>query len=354
MRTTGDRLAYLRLRTYALEGTAHQSAYVPAARESVPVARPTIPPVPPEALRADIAALDPSRLLLRSGDRHVYCARAEELPNVLREIGRLREVTFRAAGEGTGHEIDLDRFDARYWHLFVWHDGRGEVAGAYRLGASEASRPWPGRGLYTRTLFRYGRRFLGELGSALELGRSFVRQEFQRDYGTLLLLWRGIGHFVARHPQYRMLFGPVSISAEYSAASRELLVAALSSPRFVSGLAALVRPKRALEVRQSRIGEPGTTLTADSLDALLREAEPDGKGLPVLLRQYLRLGGRLVSFSVDPAFGNVVDGLMVVDLADVTLPLLQRNMGRDGAASFLAFHRAASPSTDCEPVVASA
>jgi putative hemolysin len=286
----------------------------------------------------------------------VYCARAAELPSVLREIGRLREVTFRAAGEGTGREVDLDRFDARYWHLFAWNTERREIAGAYRVGrigtGDGATIP---RHLYTRTLFRYGRRFLGELGPALELGRSFVRQEYQRDYGTLMLLWKGIGHFVARHPQCRVLFGPVSISADYSAASRELLVAALSGPRFASSLARLVQPKRALELRCRKPGDARTALSADLLDELVRGAERDGKGLPVLLRQYLRLGGRLVAFSVDPEFGEVVDGLMVVDLAQVAQPVLQRYMGREGAAGFLAYHRGpGSPIADREPAVASA
>lgn len=254
------------------------------------------------------------------------------------EIGRLREVTFRAAGEGTGRCLDLDRFDDHDHHLFVWHRDKRQIAGAYRIGASDLVAGRRVAGLYTRTLFRFGRRLLDELGPALELGRSFVTADYQRDFGTLALLWKGIGRFVVRHPRYRVLFGPVSISADYTPASRELLVGTLLQTRLDRTLSPLVRPKRPLAVSSARGDTP--SFAVDELQAVVAELEPDGKAMPVLLRHYLKLGGRLLAFSVDPAFGHVVDGLIVVDLLDVDRATLQRYMGLEGLASFLAWHAA--------------
>ena len=173
--------------------------------------------------RAKWPSSHPSERLWRREDFSVLLAKAREIPNVLHEIGRLREVTFRQVGEGTGKPIDLDRFDEHYWHLFVWNRHANEVAGAYRLGPSDEilARFGP-KGFYTSQLFQWKRTFLDRISPALELGRSFVRPEYQKTYAPLLLLWKGIGQFLIRNPQYKLLFGPVSISNGYTAASRQL------------------------------------------------------------------------------------------------------------------------------------
>ncbi len=129
-------------------------------------------------------------------------------PTLLDELGRLREITFRAAGEGTGRSADLDQFDAYYWHLLLWNKEKQELAGAYRAGnTDEIIRSHGINGLYTNTVFRYDEQLFLKIGSALELGRSFVRPEYQRQYAPLLLLWKGIARFVAAHPETPVLFG---------------------------------------------------------------------------------------------------------------------------------------------------
>jgi putative hemolysin len=303
--------------------------------------QPVAPPVAPDLVAADLAALPPPRCLLETADYRVVVARAWELPYALLEIGRLRELTFRAVGEGTGQSSDLDRFDAEYWHLVLWHQRARQIAGAYRLGPTDAMAMRFGpSGLYTRTLFRYGWRFLDALGPALELGRSFVRAEYQRDYSALLLLWKGIGRFVSRQPRYRMLFGPVSISASYRPASRDLLVAALAGPRYASDLTRLVRPRQPFELVPPVLpARSRTRLTLEDVDAVMRAVEPGGRGVPVLLRQYFKLNARVLGFNVDPAFSHVVDALVVVDLAAVEPAILARYLGHDAAARFLALHR---------------
>jgi putative hemolysin len=291
------------------------------------------------AMEKEIAQLPESACLASSGTMRVYCADASALSATLGEIGRLRALSYAAAGEGHGGDTDLDAFDRHYLHLFSWDAAAGRVAGAYRIGRTDAISAVRGlSGLYTSTLFRYDERFLASMPPALELGRAFVRPEYQRNHNALSLLWKGIGAFVARHPHYRVLFGPVSISARYADSSQLLM------RRFLE--------QHHLDARRSRMvssvnppGQPEPDPVdgpdePEDLDRLIRAAEADGKGMPVLLRQYLKLGARLVAFNVDHAFGDVVDALMTVDLGALDRTVLQRYMGREGAAAFLAYHAA--------------
>ncbi len=289
-------------------------------------------------LRGEIDSLPPSCKLIESGGYEVYAASAEQIPNVLREIGRLREIAFRGAGEGTGRSTDLDRFDRDYLHLFLWNTDSNEIAGAYRLAGTDAVPE-----LYTSTLFRFREGLLERLSPALELGRSFVRLEYQKGFSGLLLLWKGIGRYVARNPRYRILFGPVSISREYTEASRALIVAYLRERRGNGELSSYVEPRRPF--RAPRLRGCDLRLLAHMVDSVeelsdaVADLEPDGKGVPVLLRQYLNCGGEMLAFNVDNAFSGVVDGLVVVDLIKMSRPQLEKYLGKEGAAGFVAAHR---------------
>jgi putative hemolysin len=333
---------YLRTRTYGLDDSLAPHAALHRLRRASAVV-PVAPAVSADTLAREVESLPASARLLHSGAWTVFCFEGESAPEALQEIGRLRETTFRAAGEGTGQSRDLDRYDRYYRHLFVWNHERRAIAGAYRIAAADRVLAQHGlSGLYTRSLFRYRRRLLDELGPALELGRSFVAPEFQRDFQPLLLLWRGIGRVVADEPRYRVLFGPVSISAEYGQVTRDLLARFLLTTRSNARLGSLVRPKRPL-LTDAAAGTDGfvrSTVAAriEDVDEIVRELEAGQRGMPVLLRQYLKLNARLLGFSVDPAFGNVLDGLIVVDLLDVERALLARYLGKEGAARFLAYH----------------
>jgi putative hemolysin len=256
---------------------------------------------------------------------------------VLREIGRLREITFRAAGEGTGRALDLDDFDRHYDHLFVWNRARAEIVGAYRVGATDRIVATHGTaGLYTTTLFRYDERMLERLGPALELGRSFVRAEYQKSYSALLLLWKGIGRLVARSPRYRVLFGPVSISSRYQEASQQFLRRFLEQEHGNQALASLVHAVNPPRPIAPPSRDSAVAADVDELDALIARIE-GRQGIPVLLRQYLRLDATLLGFNIDPAFGDALDALMMVDLTKLPVETLQRYIGRD-AAAFLQTH----------------
>jgi putative hemolysin len=360
------RIRTLLLRARPLEPTCLVNALDPLPPASSPPPRwrirrqPDLPAVPPHPLSpasrlaAEIDSLGPEAVLLEHREWAVCCGPAAPLPRVLEEIGRLRERTFRSVGEGSGRPLDLDRFDAHYLHLFLWDRRRREILGAYRLGSSEAILRDHGiDGFYSRTLFDFGESLLEQLGPSLELGRSFVREEYQRHPAALMLLWKGIGRFVLRHPRHRRLFGPVSISREFQSTSRLLMMEFLEAAARSPGLGSLVRPRRPVRL-QSVDGVDRRQLrqVAESLEeveSMIREIEAGRRSMPVLLRQYLKLDAKLLGFNLDSEFGDVVDALMAVDLAAVDRRLLSQYLGRDGAAAFLAHHHhaaaAASAST---------
>ena len=342
-----EQTEYLRWRTHLLaarEQFKPRTALPLTPRETRATSEPVADPLPGADVAAEIAGLPASCLLNRSGDLEVYLARAIHIPSVLHELGRLREITFRAAGEGTGKPLDIDEFDPHYLHLFVWNARRQELVGAYRLAPTDTVRKRHGiRGLYTATLFRYGDPFLDRLGPAVELGRSFVRQEYQKGFAPLLLLWKGIGAFIARNPQYKTLFGPVSISNQYQAVSRELMISFLEKYALLRDWAGLVQNRHKFRGRlldgASRPALPGAGFDIEDLSKVVNDIEQKPTGVPVLLRQYLRLGGKLLGFNVDPKFANALDGLILVDLTKTEPKLLERYLGRTEATAFLEFQK---------------
>lgn len=344
---------FLRMRTYHLRRRRGEKA-APMRRAVFPIqmVEPTkvdvAPPVSSGLLKAEIEHLPPAQRLLESGGLEVYYAEAVQIPHLLREIGRLRELTFRAVGEGTGHALDLDRFDDYYVHVFVWNKAKDELVGAYRLGrADEIVRKLGVQGLYTSTLFRYRRRLLKRLGPALEMGRSFVRQEYQKNYSSLLLLWKGVAHYVAQNPDCKILFGPVSVNNDYQSSSRQLLVAFLKMNNFLPDLARLVRARKPLRTNPLQVWnlkrQRAVVNDLEDVDALIADLESEMKGMPVLLRQYLRLGGKLLGFNIDPAFSYVLDGLILVDLTETDPTLLAKYMGRENLVKFRAHHGKKTP-----------
>ena len=283
-------------------------------------------------LRSEIRSLDPDALLATQGNLEVYLATAQQIPNILHEIGRLREISFQAVGEGSGREIDLDRFDEHYLHLFLWDREEKHIPGAYRLAPTDQVIAQQGpTGLYCSTLFEFEPAFLEHLNPSLELGRSFVIPAYQKSLAPLLALWKGIATFVSRNPRYHRLFGPVSISHDYTPLSQDIIVKFLRENRWNRELGPLVRPLNPFP------GNPEISPLLDSIDqvsARVAESEADSKGIPVLLKQYLKLNATLLEFNVDPAFSNCLDALILVDLHDAPPAVLSRYMGKEAYAAF--------------------
>jgi putative hemolysin len=341
-----EAIEYLRWRTYLLARRSRPEKSWPAAVQSriaEKVQEPVAPAEPAEILAAELSRLDPDRCLAQNGDLAVYLAKANETPRILQELGRLREVTFRLAGEGTGKSRDLDRFDRYYWHVLLWHKTKQELVGAYRAGNTAEILTERGvSGLYTSTCFRYDARFFEMTGPALELGRSFVRPEYQRQYAPLLLLWKGIARLLATHAETPVLFGAVSISNDYSKASREMIFRFFEERMREDELAGLIEPRRPFRPAGLRPWDCRAMChvlrDVEELSQPITDVEADGKGLPILLRQYAKIGGKMVGFNVDRKFSNVLDGLVVVDLRKTEGAVLERYMGREAAARFRQRH----------------
>jgi putative hemolysin len=335
---------YLRWRTYLL-GNRDEAGIAPKKSGSKKFGSRTLEPIaaetPVETLAAEIGSLRESQCIEESREYSVFLASALEIPNVLQEIGRLRELTFRMVGEGTGKAADLDSFDPYYQHLFLWNKEKREVVGAYRIGdVNEILARFGVRGLYTNTLFQFGEGFFRKIGPSLELGRSFVRPEYQKKYSSLLMLWKGLGTFISRNPEIPTLFGAVSISNDYNPVSRQLVTRFLEDQEANPELAPLVKARRPFR-RLKKMGEDLPIRQffrdLDSLSAVIADMESDGKGVPILLKQYIKLGGKLLGFNVDTSFSDALDGLVLVNLRETEPEVLHRYMGKDGAASFLGY-----------------
>ena len=336
--------AYLRARTYLLSNQKASrggrfALKLRARRSEAVFAGP-----PADAVAREVERLPQASTLVENPDFRVVLASARETPNLLNEIGRCRELTYRAVGEGTGKALDLDQFDAHYQHLVLWHMADRRVAGAYRLAATPDVLPIYGaKGLYTSTLFKYAPEFFERVGPAIELGRSFVCPDYQKLYAPLLLLWKAIATFVQMRPECPVLFGAVSISGEYQALSRRLIVDYLRG-HLAGELSGLVKARRGY-LRRPLVPKPVKALgrlmgTLDELSASVQDLELDGKGVPVLIRQYMKVGGQFLGFNVDPHFSNALDALVMADLRVAGLGMLERLMGKDGARVFRAKHGA--------------
>ena len=344
---------YLRMRTYLLDSKSGQAVKTAlsknndAENSSIKFTR-IMTPIDKDNLESEIAGLPEETLLSSNSEFQVFCTRTGAIPNILQEIGRLRELTFRQAGEGTGKAIDLDRFDNYYYHLFVWNSAESEIVGSYRLGLTrEILDKYGLNGLYTRTLFHYNNKLMAQINPAIELGRSFIRPEYQKMSQPLNLLWKGIGQFVLRHPDYHILFGTVSISNDFQSISRELLISFLKANKFSVDLSKLVRPKTPPRTtRSSIINEhvSGKVISdVKEISSLIYEIEANQKSIPILLKHYLRLGGKLLGFNVDYQFGDALDGLILVDLLKTDRRILEHYMGRDGYLEFVNAHSVHRP-----------
>jgi len=336
---------YLRWRTYLLAQSGPRKNLASVLRPMLPKQRMErlTRPISAEALLCDVEKLRPEQILDDSREFTVFAAREHEIPNILPELGRLRELTFREAGEGTGRSTDLDSFDRYYTHIVLWSKLNQEPVGAYRIGKTHDILPLRGLpGVYTSTLFRFDERFFEKLGPALELGRSFVRPEYQRQFAPLLLLWKGIARYVVSNPETPVLFGAVSISGRYTRASRELIVRFFEARNAGDELSPMVQPRRAFRPGRIRSWDCRSICHAmqelDQIADPIADMETDGKGIPILIKHYSRLGGRLIGFNVDAKFSHVLDGLVVMDLRQTQPSSLERYMGKSGLASFRRYH----------------
>ncbi|MDD2548884.1 MAG: GNAT family N-acetyltransferase, partial [Bacteroidales bacterium] len=318
---------FLRLKTYALGSSIEVKKFFNYRLKREPSPAAIVPPVPSEVIVNEVNLLTNDYLLFKSKNYCVYCAPSVDMPNIMTEIGRLREETFMEVGEGTNRKIDIDEFDLYYNQLFIWDEELNKIVGAYRVGkGQEILERYGKKGFYIHSLFKIDRAFLPILNQSIELGRSFIAKEYQRKPLPLFLLWKGILYFLLKNPEYRYLIGPVSISSRFSNFSKGLIINFLESNYYDHEFARLIKPRHSFKIPVSIddtevIFEKSNDI--NKLDKFIRDIESNEFRMPVLLKKYIKLNGKIISFNVDPKFSNALDGLLILDLFQVPMETIE-------------------------------
>ncbi|MCY1517126.1 Acetyltransferase (GNAT) domain protein [compost metagenome] len=327
---TNKLLDFLRARTYAL-GTSleeEKKLFNPISlfkRKKKPEA--IVAETNRQLMVTEVAQLE-SFKVWEEKNYEVYITPTSSIPHILREIGRLREITFREVGEGTNKKIDLDNYDIYYNHLFIWDKDQQNIVGAYRIGKGDEILNTMGRrGFYLSELFKIKEPFYPVLRQGIELGRSWIRKEYQQKPLPLFLLWKGILKYLIDHPKYRYMIGPVSISNNFSKFSKSLIVDYITKNHFDYELAHYVKPKNKFKADLTPIDIDLLTASSESLkdlDSLIADVENSHIKIPVLLRQYMNLNAKIICFNIDPKFSDCLDGFLVVDLQNIPAEVLEK------------------------------
>jgi len=316
---------YLRKKTFILAKPFEKEySLLDAANLKIPKQPKTIAEeIPAELILSEIETLKAKdKLLFSISSYEVYFAESSEIKNILREIGRLRELTFRAVGEGSNQAIDLDQYDKYFRHLFLFDRATNKIAGAYRMGmGKEIFDRYGKKGFYISELFYIGPEMNVMLSESIEMGRAFIIGEYQQKALPLFLLWKGILHVALINPQYNYLIGGVSISNKFSNFSKSLMVEFMKSNYYDPYYAQFVHPRKPYRVRLRNADKDFVFDTAkadmNQFDKIIDELEPGELRLPVLLKKYIKQNAKLLAFNVDPNFNNCVDGLMYIKIADI-------------------------------------
>jgi putative hemolysin len=324
-------LNFLRARTYALGTGLEEDKKIFSPRNLFKIRKEPkdiAPEILSSVLEKEVAPLRENYRVWIEKSYEVFIVPTSSIPNIIREIGRLREVTFREIGEGTNKSVDLDEYDIYYHHLFIWDTDAKLIVGAYRIGlGDEIFYSFGKKGFYVAELFKIKEQFTPVLRKSLELGRSFIRKEYQQKPLPLFLLWKGILKYLIDNPRYRYLIGPVSISNSFSKFSKSLIVDYINRNHFDDELAQYVRPRKKFRVDLSSIDTDLLMAGEDSfkgLDNLISEVETRSMKVPVLLRQYISLNAKIICFNIDPKFADCLDGFLVLDLQKVPQDILEK------------------------------
>jgi putative hemolysin len=324
-------LNFLRAKTYAL-GTGldeEKKLFKPQNLFKIKKrAEDVVPETDQHVLEKEIEPLRENYRVWVEKNYEVFISPTSVIPNVIREIGRLREITFRDIGEGTNKSTDLDEYDIYYHHLFIWDTDTKMIVGAYRIGLGDEIFYSMGKGgFYTAKLFKVKSQFTSVLKKSLELGRSWIRKEYQLKPLPLFLLWKGILKFLMENPRYRYMIGPVSISNTFSKFSKSLIVDYITRNHFDHDMAQFVKPRKKFKVDFSSIDTDilfGGEDNFKGLDNIISQVETQHMKVPVLLRQYIALNAKIICFNIDPKFADCLDGFLVLDLQKVPGDMLEK------------------------------
>jgi putative hemolysin len=317
---------FIRKKTYMLANPFEKKAQNILSKQNLKIPKPPKEIISQENVRFFIKEVEKLRdndnRLLESKNYEVFFAAAKEIPNLLQEIGRLREITFRDVGEGTNKSIDLDKFDKYYHHLILWDREANKLVGAYRMGlGKEIYKKYGIAGFYIHTLFRFEPELYSMMENTIEMGRAFIVNEYQQKPMPLFLLWKGIVHVTLRHPEYKYLMGGVSISNKFSEFSKSLMIEFMKSHYYDPYIAQYIFPKKEFKVKLKDDDKDfvfdASKADMQKFDKIIDEIEPGALRIPVLIKKYVKQNARLVAFNVDPKFNNAVDGLMYIRVSDI-------------------------------------
>ncbi|MDN5422885.1 MAG: lysophospholipid acyltransferase family protein, partial [Chryseobacterium sp.] len=277
---------------------------------------------PKEDILKDINRLrGTDKMLFSNGNYEIYFTTYEEIPSVMREIGRQRELTFRAVGEGSNLPFDLDEYDKHYHHLFLWDNSAEKLAGAYRMAlGKDVMKKYGIKGFYTSSLFEFEQDIHPFFKKVIEMGRAYISEEYQQKPLPLFLLWRGIVHVCLRNSDHKFLMGGVSISNKFSEFSKSLMIEFTRSNYFDSAVAQYITPKNEYKVklrdRDKNIFFEEMESDLNKLDKIIDDLEPELR-LPVLIKKYIKQNAKVIAFNVDPNFNDAIDGLMYIRISDL-------------------------------------
>lgn len=318
--------AFLRRKTYMLANVFEKKKLLSNLPKSLKI--PRSPKDIAEETNSELMSMEVEncrkmdKRLLQSKNYEVFLAKREVIPNILNEIGRLREITFREVGEGTNNSIDLDQFDEYYHHLFLWDNEAQKIAGAYRMGmGNEIFADHGIDGFYLQDLFRFEPELYKMMSQSIEMGRAFIIKEYQQKPMPLFLLWKGIVHCTLRFPEHKYLIGGVTISDKFSNFSKSLMIEFMKSNYYDPYVAQYVRPKKEFKVKLEDADKDlvfdESEADLNKFDKIIDELETENLRLPVLIKKYIKQNAKVVAFNVDPLFNDAVDGLMYIRIADL-------------------------------------
>lgn len=313
---------FLRAKVYSLGSELHvKKKFFQNFRRKIKEASEIAAPLDANLLIQEIEANEDSKLFDNS-NYSVYALKASSAPNVLLEIGRQREIAFRAVGEGSNHTRDIDEFDYYYYHLVLWDREKNAIAGAYRVGRGAEIMEFYGKhGFYTHTLFRFKREFQSYLQESVELGRSYVAVEYQRQRLPLFLLWEGIIQMLSNFKEAKYIIGPVSMSNDYQALSKELVIEFIQKNFGDENLSQLVKPRTKIRNAVKKVDKEALILAAGGeikkFDRLLAAIEPMGRTMPVLYKKYLAQNAKILAFNRDRKFNDAIDAFMILDIQNL-------------------------------------
>jgi len=310
---------YLRAKIYGLSNPRKQQIQTPKFKNLIRHMNTVVQPTQTDMLIQEITNLPYSSKIIESGHFQVFITTQKESPSIVREICRLRELTFRAVGEGSGKTIDMDKYDTYYHHLFIWDRKENKVVGSYRIGfGKDIIEQYGKSGFYSNSLFKYKNEFIETLERSIELGRSFIENDYQKHPLVLLLLWKGILEILIKNPSYRYLLGPVSISNNFSSISKEIIIMFLKRKYYNYEQAKYVKARKPYKIKHSHISKTLLDIQGEhikDLDNLIQDIEPCNLKTPVLLKKYINQNARIIGFNTDPEFNNCLDGLILLDFA---------------------------------------